>query len=167
MCTSIVLFALAGFLVPTAATEEPTWLREYGFARQQGREKSKPVAVFVGTGKTGWEEVAREGRLGKDVKRLLAENYVCLYVNKDEEAGKSLASQLDITDGPGLVISSHGGSVQAFRHEGDLDNEDLATYLQKYADPDREVRGTDTTRQPQAQPVYVPIMQFGGGGRGC
>src|SRR5262249_12311601 len=126
MYTSVVLFALSGFLASSANAEEPGWLQEYGEARQTGRQQEKPLAVFIGSGETGWEQVSREGKLAKDVKQLLAANYVCLYVNTDDKNGKRLASAFEFGEGPGIVISNRTGRVQAFRHQGDLDNQTLA-----------------------------------------
>src|SRR4051812_20338495 len=120
MCTSLVLIALTGFWTASATKPEPNWLSEYGTARQQGREEDKPIAVFIGAGEAGWNQVCRDGRLGADVNRLLAQNYVCLYVDTDTAGGRGFASELDIPEGPGLVISSPTGRLQAFRHEGDL-----------------------------------------------
>jgi hypothetical protein len=179
MSTAVVLIALSGWLAsPTPG--EPTWLTDYGQARQQGREEGKPVAVFIGSGKAGWNDVSRDGRLRREARRLLAENYVCLYLDTDTKGGRRLASALEVSDGPGLVISSHSGQLQAFRHDGDLGDEDLTRYLTRYSDPDRVVQGTETARsarvsyyQPVSPPaVYYPApVGFGGsrgfGGGGC
>jgi hypothetical protein len=146
MCTAVVLLALSGFTA-SAIPDEPRWLDDYGKARQQGRLQEKPLAVFIGSGTTGWDQVTREGSLGKKAGKLLAANYVCLYVNTREEAGQRLASALDISTGPGLVISNHTGALQAFRHEGDLSKQDLEAYLRRFADPDRAVTQTETRGQ--------------------
>ena len=184
MYTSVVFFALSGLLVATSAPGEPTWLNEYGKARQKGEKEQKPLAVFIGSGKTGWGQVSREGRLDPEIKKLLVDHFVCLYVNTDEASGKRLASAFEL-QGPGVVISTHTGQQQAFRHEGHLENQDLARYLRRYADPGLDLQYTETAAVPRAsyyEPApgsatpamggYVPSFGggfapvFGGGGRG-
>lgn len=164
MSTSIVLVALSGLLASAASNEEPGWLREYGKARQRGQKEEKPLAVFIGSGKTGWNQLSKEGSLGKEVNKLLAEHYVCLYVNMDEPSGKRLASAFEVS-GPGVVISTTSGQQQAFRYEGRLGNPDLARYLTRYADPELALQHTETVEvarvsyyQP-ATPVYTQPMQ--------
>jgi hypothetical protein len=180
MHTVVVWIALAGLAVPATGRAEPGWLKEYGLARKQGQKEEKPLAIFIGSGKAGWNQISRQGQLGSDVKRLLAENYVCVYIDTDRQEGQRLASAFEMADGPGVVISSFSGKFQAFRHEGDLDNEALAAYLRRFADPDRPVETTETNPPPRASyyqapvyaPVYAPMMgmgfapSFGGGGRG-
>jgi hypothetical protein len=177
MYTSVAWFALSGFLAFSAIPEQPGWVREYRKARQLGKKEEKPLAVFIGSGKAGWEQVSKAGRLAPDVKRLLNDHYVCVYVNTDEEAGKRLAVAFEIPDGLGVVISSRSGDLQAFRHEGDLTDEALASYLGRFANPQQEVTVTETNPPPRVsyyqpvQPYYPPMggfaPSFGGfGGRG-
>lgn len=170
MCTSIVLYVLSGFLVPNPASSDPVWLQEYALARQLGTEQQKPLAVFISSGTSGWEDVSEEGRLGKEVVRVLKENYVCLYVNTENRDGQRLAEALDIPQGPGIVITGAGGRLQAFRHEGELSNRQLARYLNRFADADEDVETTETVpterRSYYPPPVfyYRPAPAFGGGG---
>jgi hypothetical protein len=184
MCTTVVLVALSGTLASSVSSTEPGWLNEYGKARLRGQQEEKPLAVFIGSGKAGWEQVSREGKLAREVKQLLAQNYVCLYVDTAEEAGKRLAMAFEVTYGPGLVISNHSGNVQAFRHEGDLDNPALEQYLRRFADPNQVVTRTETnpssrvsyyspgpvqyTAPIQFSPMRGPPMSsFGSVGRSC
>ncbi len=180
MHTSALAIALAGMLTPTAATDGPAWHEEYRQARQAGQKEAKPLAVFIGSGKAGWDQVSREGGLAPDVKDVLRQKYVCLYVDTDREAGKKLAAAFEMESGPGIVISARDGELQAFRHEGDLRNRDLAEYLNRYADPGRAVTTTETHLQgyasrygaepsePAAQPTAIPVNtivpSIGGGG---
>ena len=182
MFAATVYVALTGIpLIP--AVPEPRWLSEYHAARHQGRQQDKPLAVFIGSGKAGWDQLSREGHLDTDVKRLLSDNYVCLYVDTDEKAGRRLAAAFDIPDGPGLVISNQAGHLQAFRHEGDLDNQELGRFLQRFADPDRETDFTETLAPSRVSfygappappaPIFISGPPMGGfvpafgGGRGC
>ena len=177
MHTSVVFFALSGFLAAASAPGEPAWWNEYGKARQQGQKEEKPLAVFIGSGKMGWNQVSREGRLDAEVKKLLTDHFVCLYINTDEASGQRLAKAFEV-QGYGVIISTHTGQQQAFRHQGDLDNQELARYLCRYADPGLDLQYTETAAVPRVSyyppsaPVNVaPAMggfapSFGGGGRG-
>ena len=181
MCSTTLVVAVASLMV-SHALESPLWHADYGIAQFLGREESKPLAVFIGSGKAGWSQVSREGILGKEVKQLLATNYICLYIDTDLEAGKQLAFEFELPEGPGLVISDYAGSYQAFRHPGDLPGEQLARYLNRYADPGRILRTTETNSSGSAsyspldnsvgaiQPYYRPQGSspvFSGGGRSC
>jgi hypothetical protein len=150
----------------SALATEPAWVTEYAKARQLGQSEEKPLAVFIGTGKSGWEQVTREGKFAKEVKQLLAQKYVCLYVNREDDAGKQLASAFEVADGPGLVISSRSGSVQAFRHEGNLENQSLESYLQRYAEPDRVTTQTETnpSRRISYYESFAPVQVQSGAG---
>lgn len=185
MYTSVVLFALSGFLAAASAPGEPAWWNEYGKARQQGQKEEKPLAVFIGSGTKGWNQVSREGQLNPEVRKLLADHFICLYVNTDEASGRRLAKAFEI-QGYGVIISTHTGQQQAFRHQGDLDDQELARYLRRYADPALDLQYTETAAVPRVsyyQPTapvsvtptpanFVPSFgggfapSFGGGGRG-
>jgi hypothetical protein len=110
----------------------------------------------------------------------LAEHYVCVYVDTEQSSGENLASAFDISEGPAVVISDPTGSVQAFRHEGELTNQKLGQYLRRYADPERKVDSTETVATQRVSyypqqavtppPVFSPpFMNFAptmGGARG-
>lgn len=143
MFATTLTIALAAFLASTSL-DSPAWHADYRAAQKLGREGNKPLAVFVGSGKQGWNHVIRDGRLGKDAHQLLAKTYICVYVDTDLEPGKQLAAAFDIPKGPGLIVSDHTGTLQAFHHRGDLSNDQLAQYLRRYADPERVVQTTET-----------------------
>jgi hypothetical protein len=167
----MLLLALSLF-ANSAETIAPAWLHHYGEARENGRTESKPVAVFIGSGSSGWHQVSRDGQFDSKVNQILADSYVCLYVNTDSDYGRELASAFGISDGPGLVISSHSGKLQVFSHQGDLENGDLSHFLRRYADPKRVVRFTESVEQRQSDREiegrgfggYVP---GGASGRSC
>jgi hypothetical protein len=100
---------------------------------------------------------------------LLIEHYICVYVDAEEEKGKDLALAFEITV-TGLVISNRDGSIQAFRHEGTIGNEELERYLDRYADPFFVARATETPLQERSSyyhpapgsyltPVSAPICR--------
>src|SRR5262245_45752973 len=121
MCTPVLLIALVGFINRT----EPNWLDDYSAARQQGQAAKKPLAVFVGSGKAGWDKLAHDGKLSKETRQLLATKYVCLYVDTQTKSGRRLATALEIDNSLGIVISDGRGQYMAFHHEGDLASPDL------------------------------------------
>jgi hypothetical protein len=156
MYTSIVLFALTGFTSFNKNTVDPAWLTDYSLALKQGMSDKKPVAVFIASGKDGWGKLVQGGSLGKEHNVLLSASYVCLYVDVATEEGKRLAGALEIGNGRGLVISDHTGQKMAFHHQGDLPARDLTQYLNRYADPQRVVRTTETNPNAPPRPAYAP-----------
>ena len=83
---------LAAFL--SAATgvspTTPTWNGSYVQAQDEAAGK-KPLAVVFGSGQDGWTKLVRS----EEAKKVLAEQYVCVYVDVTTDAGKKLLS-----DGP-------------------------------------------------------------------
>src|SRR5262249_10321013 len=157
MYTSFVYFALAGVFANASIADEPRLHKSYGLARVQSVSVNKPIAVFIGSGDKGWEEISKEGNFERDVRKILSANYVCVYVDSSRGAGKELASAFEVTEGAGLVISNRSGTLQAFRHQGTLSNYELEWYLKRYADPDVVVQSTETTAP--SQPVYPAYYQ--------
>jgi hypothetical protein len=181
MSSTTLVFALAS-LVASYAPDSLSWHADYGSAKLLGTEEARPLAVFIGSGEAGWNQVSRDGPLAREVKQLLAKNYICVYVNTDSEAGRQLAMNFEVHQGPGLVISDHTGNYQAFHHSGDLPSQQLARYLKRYADPERIVRTTESNPSEDAsdvtvedypgtlQPHFRPLSAspvFFGGGRSC
>ena len=173
MHTSVLLIALG--LIHSAALDSPAWMTDYDSARRTGREEQKPLAVFIGSGVRGWHRVTKEGKLGKDTSRLLADEYVCVYVDSDLPWGKKLASAFELPDGLGLVISDRTGQLQAYHHVGELANEDLVRHLQRYADAEHFVRTTETDasqrvsyyRSEPPPSYYAPQPAFSYPTRSC
>ena len=100
--------------------------------------------MFLAPGKGGWDKLTKEGNLGKEARRLLAERYVCVHVDTDTERGRQLARDFELSGGVGLVISDRTGQLQAFRHEGTLPGDDLKSYLERYSTADRVTQTTET-----------------------
>jgi hypothetical protein len=168
---------LAAGISPSALSPEPAWLTDYSAAQTRVAAVRKPMAVFVGSGVNGWGKVVRDGSLDPELKRLLATKFVCVYVDMDTAAGRSLAGAFEVA-GKGLIISDRAGASQAYSLSGDLTRDELSRTLAKYAEPDHEVRTTDTvvreapvvvrsvvvqqpvvTYQVAPQPVYQPQYQ--------
>src|SRR5215471_1125064 len=115
MLTTITFVGLSCFLAGSLP-ESPSWKLDYYLAQSQGKAAGKPLAVFISSGKDGWEHVSKDGMLSKEAKRILAGEYVCLYVDTKSSAGRELAATFDIPEGSGIVLSDRTGEVQAFRH---------------------------------------------------
>jgi hypothetical protein len=135
MYTSMIAVTLAGMLTSTT-TREAGFRDDYKSARQAVLSEGKPMAVFLTKGKA--ED------LGLDAKGVLAKNYVCVAVNTETAEGQTLARAFDMTSGTGVVISDRTGTLQAFRHEGNLSAEELKARLTRYADAEHVVRTTET-----------------------
>lgn len=146
MYTSFSLLALAGFLVAPApsASHEPTWWRDYRLAQEAGLKEQKPLAVFVGNGYGGYHKLAQEGQLTDSVKQVLADSYVCVFLDTASPNQEGLIKALAVTKGNGLIISDRTGNVQAFHHDGQMAQTELAKNLQHFAEPGVEVRTTVT-----------------------
>jgi hypothetical protein len=188
MYTSLMLVALSGLVATEVNDDPPSWPSDYRAARQQATSQQKPLAVFLGSGPQGWDQVAKSGKLSPDTESILNRDYVRVYVDSASEEGRRLARALDVPEGAGLVISNRSGDLMAFHHAGTLSNADLTRYLKRYADPQRDVQSTESTAtervsyyaQPAAPPAAAPAMApayypsfgggfggFGGGGGGC
>jgi hypothetical protein len=155
-----IAVALLGGGVSANIPDLPAWQNDYGVARTRAGEIHKPLAVFIGTGKEGWSKVAREGDFDPQVSRLLAQHYVCVYVDKQTDAGKELAEAFEVPAASGLVISDRTGGVEAFHHSGALSRTDLAKALEKYSDPDRQVRTTESQAKVQPAPQVESRYQL-------
>jgi hypothetical protein len=165
MYTLLAVVALSSG-VATANLSAPAWLDDYGTAQARVSAVGKPMAVFLGAGPEGWKRVVRDGGLDPAVTKLLAEKYVCVYVDTSTSYGRTLAGSFQVA-GRGLVISDKGGTTQAFSLSGDLTRTELAWTLAKYAGPDVRVQATETvvreapatvTARPLTYqtPVYAP-----------
>jgi hypothetical protein len=172
MYTSMTLLALSGLLAAAPSPSRPSWQKDYLTARKIGKSEGKPLAVFIGSGEKGFENVSRNGKITQEMQDILAKKYVCVYVDTAKEANQRWARAFRLDNG--LVLSDRTGEIQAFRHEGSLARRDLTRYLEKFSDPDIEVRTTATHVEERAS-YYAPpapVVQgyyggFGGGGRGC
>jgi hypothetical protein len=156
MFTYMAVVALSASITTANLSQNPQWL-EYGQAQQRVAVLKKPMAVFVGTGKEGWGSVVRDGAIDPAVKKLLAEKFVCVYVNTETPAGKALADTFEVA-AHGLIISDRAGDRQAYSLSGTLTKAELAQTLEKYSDSKRDVRSTETVVRevPAGRTLYVP-----------
>ena len=166
MYTSVALLALANFIAPSPAPASPHWSADYWSAQKYAQKDQKPLAVFIGSGQNGFHKLSREGNLTEPVRKILADEYVCVYLDTTKKDAKALAAEFEITKGMGLVISDRSGKIQAYHHDGGLAASDLAAKLERFADPDLEVQSTESNVRasyyPSGQTYTQPAM-----GRGC
>ena len=141
MVTIAFLLTLEVVGLPTVP---PGWNNDYELALQRAGAAKKPLAVFIGTGKDGWKAVCAEGELGPEVRRLLADEYVCLYVDANRVAHKELAQKFEVGQSPLVVLSTRDGAYQAYRHAGAQANAKFALVLRRHA-----------TEEPASPPAPV------------
>src|SRR5207253_10925763 len=96
------------------------------------------------SGQRGFNQLSREGNLTEPIQKILAEKYVCVYLDTTQNDAKRLAQEFEITKGLGLVISDRSGKVQAYHHDGGLAASDLTAKLQRFSNPDLEVQSTES-----------------------
>jgi len=163
MIGSTILVALTTLLA-SPGTESLVWQTDYATALQRGKETGKPLAVFLGKGADGWQSISKEGKIDPKSAEVLAQKYVCLYVDLSDDAGKQVGKAFELSSAPGLVISGPGGVLQAYRHQGELPQADLQQKLERFADPNRTVTTTEggpVQRVSLYQPSYQSPAQLG------
>src|SRR4051812_5922524 len=121
LSTSLTAVVLSGLVA--AVPPQPAFQSDYGKAPVQAAESQKPVAVFIAHGEAGFARVVAEGKLDAEEAQLLKTSYVCVYIDTDTAAGKTLADAFEMKQG--LVLSGKAGQKQALRHEGAVPTSDL------------------------------------------
>jgi hypothetical protein len=140
MITSTFAAVVLCAALANEAAVTPTWETSYARASETAIAQRKPLAVFIGRGEAGYSRVVGGG-MPTEAGRLLASNYVALYVNTDTAAGKALAGSFGVSEG--LVISCRGCQVQALKFGGAVPAMELSGYLTKYAAADVAVTTTE------------------------
>lgn len=148
----MVAAATAAGMLPANLSTEPTWLNDYATAQTRVLAIKKPMAVFVGSGKDGWGKVVRNGSIDPAINKMLANKFVCVYIDTDTAAGRTLATAFEVAS-KGLIISDKAGTTQAYSLSGDLTREELSQTLVKYAELDKEVTATESVGRV-VPPVY-------------
>lgn len=128
MYTAMALVALTLGNVPSS----PTWLDDYSAAQAKVSVARKPMAVFIGSGKAGWESAVRDG-FDPAVSKMLAEKFVCLYVDSSTTRGRVLAAAFQVGD-RGVVLSDQTGLTQAYSAAGTISRAELSRALVTYSD---------------------------------
>jgi hypothetical protein len=137
MYTSVGLLALASWLAPA-----PSWHTDYAAAQNKAIQEKRPLVVVVSSGQDGFDRLSQEGKINGEAGGLLAEHFVCAYLDLSNPQQARLAKLLAISSGQGIVISDRTGAVQAFHHDGKLSDDDLVRQLRHFANPAVQVRST-------------------------
>jgi hypothetical protein len=155
MFTSLALAALWGALVPQVTRLSLIPEQDYRQARVIATREQKPLAIFVGKGENAWRSVVR-GAPEAEARALLAQRFVLVYVDQATEYGQAVSASLNLVGKSGLVISSRGGDLMAYRHEGEIAAPDLTRTLGYYGLDGLIVTTTETNAAaPAPAPVYV------------
>lgn len=155
MFTSIAFVALWGALVPQVSRLSLMPELDYRQARAVATREQKPLVVFVGNGENAWRSVVRGGP-DADARALLSQRFVLVYIDQATDYGQAIAASLNLTGRTGMVISSRGGDLMAYRHEGEIATADLARTLSYYSTDGLIVTTTETNAvAPAPAPVYV------------
>ena len=156
MVTSTLAALVLSAAMANEAVVTPTWETSYARASETAIAQRKPLAVFIGRGEAGYSRVVG-GAMPTEADRLLASNYVALYVNTDTADGKALAGAFGVSEG--LVISCRGCQVQALKYGGAVPAMELAGYLTKYGAAGVAVT---TTERAGTAVVAAPAAVVGG-----
>ena len=148
-----------------AIPERPTWQPSYTIALDRGQKESKPVAVFVGSGPQGQAAAVKGGHFSADQLRILAQKYVCVYLDRTQAGNQRLVRDLGITVA-GLVVSDKSGNFQAFHHDGVIAQDALSKELQNLADPNRVVSRTVSNTPARVSYYGGPVESSSGVSRG-
>ena len=92
--------------------------------------------------------MTQEGQLSDSVKKILAESYVCVYLDSGSTRHAALIASLAVATGKGLVLSDRSGAIQAFHHDGRMAEAELAKQLQHFAQPNLKIDTTLTNASP-------------------
>jgi hypothetical protein len=147
LTTYLIALHIFGTLPPS-----PSWNRDYAAAMKRAATENKPVAVVVASGKDGWKKVCLGEKLDREVRRLLAEHYVCVYIDASEPGTRELVKAFEAGRQPLLVLSARNLVHQAYRHAGELANDSLVEVVRRHA----SAEAPSQTVAPAATPDMVP-----------
>jgi hypothetical protein len=127
--TTFTFLAIAAGL--DLGSNHPKLQPDYAQAMSRASEEHKPMAVFIGHGADKFKQMLDTGVISAEAAKILSNSYVCVYLDTDTASGKAMASKLDMKEG--LVISSPGGDLQAYRYSGTVPGSTLTKEVSVYA----------------------------------
>lgn len=169
MNTMIGLVAMLASVASSNIQQTPTWSDGYSSAKDTVVSAHKPMAVFFGKGTNNWDKVVKDGSFDPAINQLLANKYVCVYVDVTTYDGYQLAKSFEVA-GKGLVISDASGKKQAFNLSGELTKAELKEKLEVYAKAETVkatetvVRSTEVMTAPAAPVILAPAGFYSTGG---
>lgn len=134
MATPVALVALLGGWVAAGnetVPETPTVWTDYARALAEAARTNKPVVVFIGEVSAPLRQQLQRGTVPVEAIQLLHERYVVVEISRQQVEGRAWANQFELTEG--VVISSPGGQLQAYRHGGPWQVAQLLPQLRQYA----------------------------------
>lgn len=155
MYTSVFASLCVGIMA-SAATAAPRLTEDYFSAMRQGQKEKRPLAVFVASGNGNWEKAVKEGKIEEATKKLIERDYILVYLDKDKAAARKLVDQFGIHSSQGLVLSDRAGQLQAFHFDGAIGEGELRQQLEKFADPQIEVKSTVYAQPTTSRISYYP-----------
>ena len=120
---------------------------------------------MIGSGKTDWANLAKPAEQDDTINQTLRDSYVCVFVDTDTTEGQKLAQSFDMS-GPGVVISTRSGEIQAYRKAGQVPAGELAKELTNYTNDIYVARKISPPPAP-VQPIYQPYYGGFGGCSSC
>jgi hypothetical protein len=123
----LALLQVCGVAIPSV-----NWDNDYRTALKNAERAQRPLAVFIGSGKNGWQAISRGGDFDLEVRRLLSDHYICVYLDNSDPAGKKQAESFAVSQLPALVLSDRTRAYQAFRQAGVIDSAQLTQALRRY-----------------------------------
>ena len=154
MFSSFYTFALVATL--TTSANMPAWQMDYRQAHDVAARDQKPLCVVIGNGSHGWDNVCDIADNSADTMRSA---FVCCYVDKATPEGQKMAAEFAL-DGVGMIISDRTGAVQAYRHIGPLNSDEVQRAATRYSNPAFVVRTTETyTSTPQSAIMQASYQQ--------
>lgn len=154
MVTTTFAAVVLGTVLSTGAAT-PTWQTDYDQAMTTAVAQQKPLAVFIGSGDTGYSRLVSGGEIPAEASQLLAKSYVSVYVNTETKPGKALAEKFGVSKG--LVISSKCCNFQALQCTGTVAPADLTGYLTRYSSATQVIATTEKVGAVAPTPAF-----FGG-----
>src|SRR5258708_496162 len=97
MRTSAGLFAFVSFFAAfanTVSAQDLTGRKSYFEARDHGQKVNKPIAVFVGTGPNGFQQIVQDGSFSSELRKIIANEYIPVYLDADQAENQRLISDL-------------------------------------------------------------------------
>lgn len=153
---AVLMFAVGMDLSVSPANLK--WQTDYTAAMSRASEARKPMAVFIGQG-DNIKQMVDSGTISAEAARLLASNYICVYLDTDTTTGKDLSGRFELSKG--LVISSPGGNTQAYRYAGTVPAATLTQELTHYAsagEPKTTVAAGDAVSGGVVPANYTGLM---------
>jgi hypothetical protein len=161
--TTLAAIVLAGGISSGVIPSTPNWHTDYAQALTRSSAVGKPMAVFIGNGADRVAKMMSDGTISAEAALVLNFSYVCVYLDVNTETGKDLAGRFEIAEG--LIISSRGGNLQAYRHSGAIGSKELTDSLSKYVSSAAPASTASnipysTTGSVRIGGTYAPATQY-------